>query len=219
MPMEIYSERGRTAINVTIIKMLFYDILRQSWRPGGLTSIDAESCYESIAHSIASLVFRAYGVQQGAVETMLMAIEDMKYFLRTAYGDSTTCSGSSIKLKFQGLCQGNGAAPAGWTVITITMIRAHKKKGYGAKFVCPLTLRKKDVAAILFVDDTDLLHFDIRHVHGQIGGRCSCLPAGWSTQLGAASYSHRRRFLTEQVFLLHNIFQVDSAGVMEVRVK
>ena len=92
---------------------------------------------------------------------MLSAIEEMKYFLRTAYGDSKSLAGSAIKIRFQGLCQGNGAAPAGWTVISITIVGAHKRKGYGAKFICPITATKKDLAAILFVDDTDLLHLDM----------------------------------------------------------
>jgi len=34
----------------------------------------------------------------------------MKYFLRTAYGDSKEFAGSTIEVKYQGLCQGNGAA-------------------------------------------------------------------------------------------------------------
>ena len=62
---------------------------------------------------------------------MLTAIQDMKYFLRTACGDSTEFAGSTIEVKFQGLCQGNGAAPAGWAVISITILHAHKAKGHG----------------------------------------------------------------------------------------
>ena len=67
-------------------------------------------------------------------------------------------SGSTIEVKTQGLCQGNGAAPAGWCVISITILRFHKRKGYGAKFLAPISLVKSDLAAILYVDDTDLLH-------------------------------------------------------------
>ena len=89
---------------------------------------------------------------------MLEAIEEMKFFLRTAYGDSENFSGSTIEVKTKGLCQVNGAAPAGWYVISITILRFHKRKGYGAKFLAPISLVKIDLAEILFVDDTDLLH-------------------------------------------------------------
>ena len=74
--------------------------------------MDAENCYDSIAHAITSLVFQYFGVPEKAIETMLTAIEEMKYFLRTAYGDSKEYVGSTIEVKFQGLCQGNGADPA-----------------------------------------------------------------------------------------------------------
>ena len=161
MPEEVYSEQGRTADDGSLAKVLFYDIVRQSRVAAGLASIDAANCYDSIAHAIASLVFQAFGVPEEAIESMLTAIEEMKYFLRTAYGDSRDFVGSTIDVKFQGLCQGNGAAPAGWAVISITVLQAHKQKGHGAKFVCPISDLSGHLAAILYVDDTDILHIDL----------------------------------------------------------
>ena len=59
---------------------------------------------------------------------MLTEIEYMKYFLRTAYKNSKEYVGSTIEVKFQGLCQGNGEAPSGWAVISITSINANKRE-------------------------------------------------------------------------------------------
>jgi hypothetical protein len=70
---------------------------------------------------------------------MLTEIEEIKYFLCTAYGDSTNFSGSTIDAKFQGLCQGNGADPVGWAVSSITILLAHEEKGHGAHFKCPIS--------------------------------------------------------------------------------
>ena len=92
---------------------------------------------------------------------MLTAIEEMKYFLQTAYGDSRDFRRNSIQIKFQGLCQGNGAAPAGWAVISITILGAHKREGHGGHFICPITKMTEHLAVILFVDDTDLIHIDM----------------------------------------------------------
>jgi hypothetical protein len=61
----------------------------------------------------------------------------------------------------QGLCQGNGTLPAGWAVISICILNAHGKKGHGAKFVCPIMKLKHHLSAILYVDDTDLLHIEL----------------------------------------------------------
>ena len=85
----------------------------------------------------------------------------MNYFLRTAYGYSKEYVGRTIEVKFQGLCQGNRAAPAGWAVISITIINAHKRKGHGGHFICPTSRREGHLAAILFVDDTELIHINM----------------------------------------------------------
>ena len=68
--------------------MLFQDVVRQTRLTAGLALVDGENCYDSVAHAIASLVFQAYGVSEEAVQSMLSTIEEMKYYLRTAYGDS-----------------------------------------------------------------------------------------------------------------------------------
>ena len=64
-------------------------------------------------------------------------------------------------MKFQGLCQGNGAATAGWYVISITIINSHKRRGHGVHFIFPISIREGHLAAILFVDDTDLIHINM----------------------------------------------------------
>jgi hypothetical protein len=92
---------------------------------------------------------------------MLKTIQEMQFYLRTAFGDSKESVGAKINLKTQGFMQGNGAAPAGWAVVSITIIHAHKKEGHGATFLCPITQYKHDACGILYVDDTDLIHLNL----------------------------------------------------------
>ncbi len=92
---------------------------------------------------------------------MLETIQEMKFFLRTAYGDSKTFVGSSIKIKTQGLGQGNGASPAGWCVISIVILRAHGAKGHGAQFIAPMSLVHRSLSGIIYVSNTDLLHINM----------------------------------------------------------
>ncbi len=129
IPEEIYSERNWLADDGTLAKVLFYDIVRQARRPAGISAVDVDNCYDRIAHPIASLIFQSLGVPQEAVVSMLSTIQDMKFFLRTGFGDSKVYAGSTDGKKTQGLCQGNGEAPAGWTVTSIAMLRSHKRKG------------------------------------------------------------------------------------------
>jgi hypothetical protein len=153
----------RTGWQMTALcaKHSFYNITRQARVPAAIASVDASNCYDRIAHAIASLVFQAFGVPATAIKMMLSTIENMKFFLRTGFGNSTSYAGGGIGVKTQGLTQGNGASPAGWAVISICIIGAHRKKGRGTKFHCPITHLKHHLSAILYVDDTDLLHIDL----------------------------------------------------------
>ncbi len=94
-----------------------------------IASVDASNCYNQIAHAMASLIFQSFGVKDTAVAVMLETIQDMKFFLLTAYGDSKDFAGSTIEIKTQGLGQGNGASCTGWCVISIMILRAHGAKG------------------------------------------------------------------------------------------
>ena len=161
VPDEIFSEKNKTAVDGTLAKVLFYDLARQTRRPAGVASVDADNCFDRIAHAMASLCFQAFGVSSQTAQAMLQTIQEMKFFLRTAYGDSKTFAGSTIEFKTQGLCQGNGAAPAGWAIVSIVILNAHKGKGHTATFRCPITHREGVLSAILFVDDTDLLHINM----------------------------------------------------------
>ena len=87
MTEEIYSERNKTAYIGMLAKVIYLDIIRQTRLSAGLSSVDAAQCFDSVAHAITSLVFQAFGVPEEAVHSMLTTTEEMKYFLRTSYGD------------------------------------------------------------------------------------------------------------------------------------
>jgi hypothetical protein len=57
IPEEIYSKRNRLADDGTLVKVLFYDIVQQTRSPAIISAVDADNCYDPIAHLIASLVF------------------------------------------------------------------------------------------------------------------------------------------------------------------
>jgi hypothetical protein len=169
MPEEVYSERNRLADDGTLSKVLFYDIVRQLRRTAGLVSVDADNCYDCIAHPMASMVFQSFGILTPEIESVLITIQNMKFFLRTSYGDSANYAGGESDdaedpVKTQGMCQGNGAAPAAWTVTSIPMIATHKCKGHGAHFFDPILDIIGHIVGGLFVDDTDLVHANMQAV-------------------------------------------------------
>ena len=167
MPEEVFSERNRLADDGTLSKVIFYDIVRACRRPAGLASVDADNCYDRIAHPMLSMILQAFGVPTNAVKSMLSTIQDMKFFLRTGYGDSKGYVGGYTNdeietLKTQGIMQGNGGGPGCWTVETIPMLRAHKRKGHGAHLVAKISDKEGHVAGSLFVDDDDKVHLNMK---------------------------------------------------------
>ena len=108
---------------------------------GLVSSVDADNCYDGIAHPMTSVVFQSFGVLTPAIELMLTTIQVMRFFLRTGYGDSVDYTGGEFNdledpVKTQGMCQGNsGAAPVAWTVISIPMIATYKRKSHGPHLI------------------------------------------------------------------------------------
>ncbi len=162
IPKEIYSEKNRLAEDGMLVKVIFYDIVCQTGRPAGIAAVDADNCYDRIAHPIASLVFQSMGVPTLATTSMLTTIQDMKFYLCTGFGDSKEFARLTGGIKIQGLRQGNGAAQAGWTMTNITMIKAHKQKDHGVHLINPISKGGLHVISTIFVDNTDLEHFDMR---------------------------------------------------------
>ncbi len=131
--------------------------------------MDADNCYNQISHPMASMVFQAFGVPTPAIKSMLATIQNIKFFLRTGFGNLDSYAGgdydeSDDPIRTQGMCQGNGASPTAWMVTSIPMIATHKRKGHGAHFIAKILENTGHLVGRLFVDDTDLIHLDMRTI-------------------------------------------------------
>jgi hypothetical protein len=107
------------------------------------------------------MAFQSLGVCKEACKSFFRTIQEMKFFLRTGFGDSKDFASAIGDVRTQGLCQGNGVAPAGRTVDSIMMLNAHKRKGHGIHIRSPITNQSMHLARSIFVDDTDVEHLDM----------------------------------------------------------
>jgi hypothetical protein len=112
MPKEIFSKKNRLANDGTLAKVLFNDIVWQTCLLARISAVDADNCYDHIAHPNASLVFQALGVPKEAAASMCSTIQNMQFFLCMGFGNSAESAGATGNVKTQGMCQGNGAASA-----------------------------------------------------------------------------------------------------------
>lgn len=156
LPRELYGGvKGRRVEFMALSRRLMADILRQTRRPGAVASVDAQSCYDRITHSTASLCCQRWGVSHRIMESMLSTIQGMRFYLRTGYGDSTDYNGGG-RTTFQGICQGNGAGPAVWLAISAVLILLLREKTQHHPIRGAFSSASLVIAALLFVDDTDL---------------------------------------------------------------
>ena len=159
IPKEIYGGRkNHEAIEVALNRKLIADILRQKRIPGAVASVDAHTCYDRIAHSAGSLSCQIWDMDPQAIIAMLLTIQRMRFYLRTAFGDSDAFFSSlNDLLPYMGACQGNKGAPAFWLVVSITLVLMLHRLGHVAQLRAAMSLAVFVFAGFLFVDDTDLI--------------------------------------------------------------
>jgi len=89
---------------------------------------------------------------------LLISLQTMQFCLRTGFGESKEFYGGSlIDLTF-GFGQDNGAAPPAFLCLDSLIVNAYKRMSKCAKMTLVYTCRMFLLAAIMYVDDTDLLH-------------------------------------------------------------
>ena len=70
---------------------------------------------------------------------------------------------------FQGSCQGNGASPAMWLIISLYLVLLMKEQGHVSHVVSPVTGIPLTLVGFLFVDDTDLIGLGNKNGSNEIG--------------------------------------------------
>jgi hypothetical protein len=160
IPREIYGGRkNHEAIEVALNRCFSADIAHQHHTPLAIACINAQTCYDCMAHSIASIAAQGWQVDMAAIMVMLVTIQSMKFFLRTAFGDSTTHFGGTLTSPFQGRCQGNKGAPALCLVMSVALVCLMHKLNLLSQLCAAMMATTVVFAGFLFVNDTDLIAF------------------------------------------------------------
>ena len=160
IPQENHARRGSTAIEVAFLRLLTLDVSRQRRHFMAMASVDAANCYDRVGHTFLSLACQAFGTPVSAVKVMTHTLAKMKFYLRSGFGDSTRFFGGDPDNPMEGLCQGSGAAPAVWLVVSALLIHYMQEQG------CNIEIRSALSASILrlcswsFVDDSDIPVFE-----------------------------------------------------------
>jgi hypothetical protein len=152
------SRKGHCSIDHAVNKRLTFDLFRLYRSPGAVCSNDAKSCYDRILHSIAALAMKRLGVPEPPIHCMLTCIQQMDHFIRTTHGDSTSSYTSKYtRIPFQGVLQGNGAAPSIWVAVSTPLLNMMRAADHGLHLISAIAKEASSTVAFAFVDDTDLV--------------------------------------------------------------
>ena len=150
------SRKTLSAEKHALNKRLLLDTLRIQKKPGVICANDAKACYDRILHFAAYISLRRIGMKKETVISMLEPIRRMKHYIRTAYGDSTTYYGGYDWINDpSGICQGNGAGPAIWALVSSPLFECLPKRGLNAQITSSITQTYFQLSRFAFVDNTN----------------------------------------------------------------
>ena len=158
VPAEQFAKRGSQANQGVITSGLFCDIVRTLNKKAAVQSVDLANCYDAIAHPIVSIALQSFKVNRTMVAMTLLVLQVTAWHLRTTFGLSERSFGGTQRDPSMGLGQGNGMAPPGFTAMSTLMINAYKSLGNGVDLHSAWSGMVFVLAAVIFVDDSDLLH-------------------------------------------------------------
>ena len=87
IPPELFATAGRSAIDATMAKIMFTDVCRTQHRNHAVASVDLGQCYDSVNHAFCSIALQAFGVPMKAITLMLLTLQMMNFWLKTAFGE------------------------------------------------------------------------------------------------------------------------------------
>ena len=89
---------------------------------------------------------------------MLKPIRRLTHQIRTAYGNSVMSYGGEDWTRDpSGICQGNGAGPAIWALVSSPLLKMLRDAGYGAQLHSAIGDTFIHLSGFAFVDDADTI--------------------------------------------------------------
>lgn len=129
------SKPGGSCPSVVLQKIMKNMFSQLSRTPIATLDNDAKSCYDRIVCKVAMLVSRYYGMSLKACELQSSMLKNMKFSIRTAYGDSKTKYQHTKKTPIHGFGQGGCGSPAIWLLISSSIMDCQQKYGKGMNMI------------------------------------------------------------------------------------
>ena len=159
IPQECFAKKHSHCNHAVLTKQFFCDSSRCPHHPAGLRECDFGDCYDRAAHPPTSTVLQSWGIPKSAIRVLLSTMQTMQYVLKTRFGESIDSYGGTALSPLTGLGQGSGASPPAFMALSLLIVNAYRQMGHGARIKLSYASRLFSLCAVMYVDDTDLLHW------------------------------------------------------------
>jgi hypothetical protein len=156
---ECFAEKHSTCNYAVLTKQFFCDSSRSLHHPTGLGECNFGDCFDRAAHPPTSIALQSWGIPKSAIRVLLMSMATMQYVLKTDFGESVNSYGGTSLSPNSGLGQGSGASPPAFLALSSLIVNAYCQMGHGAWIRSSYLSRLFILAAVMYVDDRDLLHW------------------------------------------------------------
>ncbi len=159
IPQECFEKKNSHCNYAVLTKQFFCDSSRVCHYPVSLGESNFGNCYDRTAHPPTSIALRSLGIPVTAIRVLLTSMQGTQYFLRTGFGESSESFGGTPTNPNFGLGQGNGASPPSFLALSSLIVNGYRRQGHGANVTLAFVGHLFTLAAVMYVDDTDILHW------------------------------------------------------------
>jgi hypothetical protein len=159
IPGKCFSNRGSNCINAIMTKIFICNESRNHHHDACIAGNDFGDCYDWAAHPIAAISLQSLGVPQPAINVLLETMETMRFYLIAAFGKSKTSYGGTHEEGLAGYGQGNAAVGPGFTAMSLLIVNAYLRDSFGARIYSSYYKQLLLLVAVMYADNTDLLHW------------------------------------------------------------
>jgi hypothetical protein len=159
IPQECFAKTNSQCNNAVLAKQFFCDSSHTLHHPAALSECDFGDCYDRAAHPPVRIALQSWGIPPLAIRALLSAMQTMQYTLKTGFGESAESYGCTAMLPNSGLRQGSRASPPAFMPLRSLIVNAYRRKGHGAWIYSLYFHQLFILAAVMHVNDIDLLHW------------------------------------------------------------
>jgi len=141
-----------------VANLCFCDGSKLLPHPTSVSVKDFGGYYNCWVHPPTSIALQSWGIFDASIRVLSMALQTTRFCLRRLYlGSLQQSYDGSINSPLVGSGQGNSAPPPSFATLSTLVVNTYWWMGHGANLVPSCMSRKFLIAAVIYVDDTDLL--------------------------------------------------------------